>query len=94
VIARVIGGQDVLGSGWIVLGLVAGVIASKIVNRAGEGFILDIILGIAGALVGGYLFNAFGEVGVTGFNFWSMLVAVIGAIVILAIYHAIARRTR
>ena len=80
--------------GWIVLGLISGFIASKIVNKTGEGFILDIILGIAGALVGGYLFNAFGEVGVTGFNLWSMLVAVIGAIVILVIYHAIAGRTR
>jgi uncharacterized membrane protein YeaQ/YmgE (transglycosylase-associated protein family) len=80
--------------GWIVLGLIAGFIASRIVNKTGEGFILDVILGIAGALVGGYLFNAFGEVGVTGFNLWSMLVAVIGAIVILVIYHAIARRTR
>jgi uncharacterized membrane protein YeaQ/YmgE (transglycosylase-associated protein family) len=79
--------------GWIVLGLIAGFIASKIVNKTGEGAILDIILGIAGALVGGYLFNAFGGIGVTGFNLWSMFVAVIGAIVILVIYHAIARRT-
>jgi uncharacterized membrane protein YeaQ/YmgE (transglycosylase-associated protein family) len=80
--------------GWIILGLIAGFIASKIVNKTGEGVLLDIILGIAGALVGGYLFNVFGAVGVTGFNLWSMLVAVIGAIVILVIYHAIARRTR
>jgi uncharacterized membrane protein YeaQ/YmgE (transglycosylase-associated protein family) len=54
--------------------------------------LLDIILGIAGALVGGYLFNVFGAVGVTGFNIWSMLVAVIGAMVILVVYHAIAGR--
>jgi uncharacterized membrane protein YeaQ/YmgE (transglycosylase-associated protein family) len=79
--------------GWIVLGLIAGFIASKIVNKTGEGFIRDIILGIVGALVGGYLFNAFGEAGVTGFNLWSMLVAVIGAILILVIYHAVAQRT-
>jgi uncharacterized membrane protein YeaQ/YmgE (transglycosylase-associated protein family) len=79
--------------GWIVLGLVAGFIASKIVNKTGAGFIRDIILGIVGALVGGYLFNAFGEAGVTGLNLWSMLVAVIGAIVVLVIYHAVARRT-
>jgi uncharacterized membrane protein YeaQ/YmgE (transglycosylase-associated protein family) len=78
--------------GWIILGLIAGFIASKIVNKTGEGVLLDIILGIAGALVGGYLFNVFGAVGVTGFNLWSMLVAVIGAIVILVVYHAIAGR--
>jgi uncharacterized membrane protein YeaQ/YmgE (transglycosylase-associated protein family) len=78
--------------GWIILGLIAGFIASKIVNKTGEGVLLDIILGIAGALVGGYLFNVFGAVGVTGFNLWSMLVAVIGAMVILVVYHAIAGR--
>lgn len=77
---------------WIVLGLIAGFIASKIVNREGEGFILDIVLGIIGALIGGFIFNAFGAVGVTGFNLWSLLVAVIGAIVVLVIYHAIVGR--
>jgi len=76
---------------WIVLGLIAGFIASKIVNKQGEGFILDIVLGIVGAVVGGWLFTAFGAVGVTGFNLWSILVAVIGAIVVLVIYHAIRR---
>ena len=79
--------------GWIVLGLIAGFIASKIVNKSGEGFILDIVLGIVGAIVGGYLFNLVGEVGVTGFNLWSMFVAVIGAVVVLMIYHALFRRT-
>jgi uncharacterized membrane protein YeaQ/YmgE (transglycosylase-associated protein family) len=78
--------------GWIILGLIAGFIASKIVNKTGEGVLLDIILGIAGALVGGYLFNVFGAVGVTGFNIWSMFVAVIGAMLILVVYHAIAGR--
>jgi uncharacterized membrane protein YeaQ/YmgE (transglycosylase-associated protein family) len=77
---------------WIVLGLIAGFIASKIVNRSGEGFLVDVILGIAGAVVGGFLFNEFGAVGVTGFNLYSMGVAVIGAIVILVIYHALFRR--
>ena len=75
---------------WIILGLIAGFIASKIVNRQGEGFILDIVLGIIGAIVGGFIFNAFGGAGVTGFNAYSLLVAVIGAIVVLVIYHAIA----
>ena len=79
--------------GWIVLGLIAGFIASKVVNKTGEGLILDIVLGIVGAVVGGFLFNALGEAGVTGFNLWSMFVAVVGAIVVLVIYHAVVRRT-
>jgi uncharacterized membrane protein YeaQ/YmgE (transglycosylase-associated protein family) len=77
---------------WLILGLIAGFIASKIVNRQGEGILVDIVLGIIGALVGGFLFNAFGAAGVTGFNLYSMVVAVIGAIVVLVIYHALAGR--
>lgn len=77
---------------WIVLGLIAGFIASKIVNKSGEGMILDIILGIVGAVVGGYLFQTFGMAGVTGVNLYSILVASIGAIIFLVIYHAIFRR--
>jgi len=79
--------------GWIVLGLIAGFIASKIVNKTGEGIILDIVLGIVGAVVGGFLFDAIGQVGITGFNLWSMFVSVIGAIVVLLVYHAVFRRT-
>jgi uncharacterized membrane protein YeaQ/YmgE (transglycosylase-associated protein family) len=74
---------------WIVLGLIAGFIASKIVNKSGEGLFLDIVLGVLGAVVGGWLFNAFGMPGVTGFNIYSVLVAVLGAIVFLVIYHLI-----
>jgi uncharacterized membrane protein YeaQ/YmgE (transglycosylase-associated protein family) len=77
---------------WIVLGLIAGFIASKIVNRTGEGPLLDIVLGVVGALVGGFLFNIVGASGVTGFNIWSILVAVAGAVVLLLAYHAIAGR--
>ena len=76
---------------WIVLGLIAGFIGSKIVNKRGEGLILDIILGIVGAIVGGWLFNTFGASGVTGLNLYSLLVAVLGAIVVLVVYHAIRR---
>ncbi|MBV9824109.1 MAG: GlsB/YeaQ/YmgE family stress response membrane protein [Alphaproteobacteria bacterium] len=80
--------------GWIVLGLISGFIASKIVNKSGEGFFLDIVLGIVGAVIGGFLFTAFGASGVTGFNLYSMFVAVVGAIVVLVVYHAIlGRRT-
>jgi uncharacterized membrane protein YeaQ/YmgE (transglycosylase-associated protein family) len=78
--------------GWIVLGLISGFIASKIVNKAGEGVLLDIILGVIGAVVGGWLFHTFGMAGVTGFNLYSMLVAVCGAVVVLVLYHAIAGR--
>jgi uncharacterized membrane protein YeaQ/YmgE (transglycosylase-associated protein family) len=77
--------------GWIVLGLVAGFIASKIVNKEGEGFFLDIVLGVIGAVVGGWLFGIFGATGVTGFNLYSMFVAIIGAVVVLVAYHAIRR---
>ena len=80
--------------GWIVLGLIAGFIASKIVNSTGSGVLVDIILGIVGAIIGGYIFNAMGAVGVTGFNLYSMFVAVVGAIIFLVIYHALfGRRT-
>lgn len=77
---------------WIVLGLIAGFIASKIVNHTGSGIIMDIVLGVVGALVGGFLFSMFGAVGVTGFNIYSMLVAIVGAVVVLWIYHALAGR--
>ena len=79
---------------WIVLGLIAGFIGSKIVNKTGEGLVMDIVLGVIGAVVGGFLFNQFGSAGVTGLNLWSLLVAVIGAVVVLIIYHAITGRGR
>ena len=76
---------------WIVLGLIAGFVGSKIVNKRGEGLILDIILGIVGAFVGGWLFNQFGAHGVTGLNLYSLVVSVIGAVVVLVVYHALRR---
>jgi uncharacterized membrane protein YeaQ/YmgE (transglycosylase-associated protein family) len=76
---------------WMVLGLIAGFIGSKIVNKTGEGFVLDIVLGIVGAIVGGYLFNLFGASGVTGVNIYSLFVAVIGAVLVLIVYHAVRR---
>lgn len=78
---------------WIVLGLISGFIASKVVNKTGEGVLLDIVLGIVGAVVGGFLFNQFGHVGVTGLDLRSMLVAVVGAIVVLVIKHALMGRS-
>lgn len=78
---------------WIVLGLIAGFIASKLVNKTGEGMLMDIVLGIVGAVVGGWLFNAFGMAGVSGLNVYSLLVAVIGAALFLIVYHALTRRS-
>jgi uncharacterized membrane protein YeaQ/YmgE (transglycosylase-associated protein family) len=78
--------------GWLILGLIGGFVASKIVNKTGVGVVLDIVLGIVGAVVGGWLFAALGGTGVTGFNLYSMFVAVIGAIIVLVLYHAVAGR--
>jgi len=75
------------------LGLIAGFIGSKIVNRSGQGFLLDIVLGIVGAVLGGFLFTALGATGITGFNLYSMFVAIVGAVVVLWAYHAISGRS-
>ena len=77
---------------WIVLGLLAGFIGSKLVNKTGEGVIRDIALGIVGAVVGGFLFNLFGAPGVTGLNLYSLLVSVFGAVIFLVAYHVLRRR--
>jgi uncharacterized membrane protein YeaQ/YmgE (transglycosylase-associated protein family) len=78
---------------WIVLGLIAGFIASKIYVGTGQGILMDIVLGIVGAVVGGYLFDMLGAGGITGFNIWSMLVAIVGAVLVLWIYHAVSGRS-
>ena len=77
---------------WIVLGLIAGFIASKIVNHTGSGILMDMVLGIIGALVGGFLFSLFGAIGVTGFNIYSTLVAIVGAVAVLWLYHLLIGR--
>jgi uncharacterized membrane protein YeaQ/YmgE (transglycosylase-associated protein family) len=77
---------------WIILGLIAGFIGSKIVDRQGQGFWLDIALGIVGALAGGFLFDLFGASGVTGLNLYSMIVAIVGSVVVLLIYNAATGR--
>ena len=78
--------------GWIILGLIAGFVGSKIVNKTGQGMILDIVLGIVGAIVGGTLFSLIGMSGVTGLNIWSLIVDVIGSVVVLWLYHKFGRR--
>jgi uncharacterized membrane protein YeaQ/YmgE (transglycosylase-associated protein family) len=77
---------------WIILGLIAGFIGSKIVDKQGQGFWLNIALGIVGALVGGFIFDLVGSTGVTGLNIWSMIVAIIGSVVVLWIYNAVSGR--
>ena len=77
---------------WLVVGLIAGFIGSKIVNKSGEGLVLDIVLGVVGAVVGGFLFNQFGHSGVSGINLYSMLVATVGAVLVLVVYHAVMGR--
>jgi uncharacterized membrane protein YeaQ/YmgE (transglycosylase-associated protein family) len=76
---------------WIVLGLISGFLASKIVNKRGEGFLLDIVLGIIGAVVGGLIAGLFGATGISGLNLHSLILAMVGAICVLFIYHALRR---
>ena len=78
--------------GWLVLGLIAGFIASRLYAGTGQGFILDVILGIIGAVVGGWLFSLFGDQSVNGFNLHSMVVATVGAVAVLWLYHALTGR--
>lgn len=73
---------------WLVPGLIAGFVASKLVNKTGEGVVLDIALGVVGALAGGWFFQQFGQPGVTGLNLWSLIVVADGAVVLLVLYHA------
>jgi uncharacterized membrane protein YeaQ/YmgE (transglycosylase-associated protein family) len=79
---------------WLVVGLVAGWIASMVVNRRGEGFLGDIVVGAIGAFVGGFLFHLIGRTGVTGINLYSIVVAAIGAVVVLLVWHGLVRRSR
>jgi uncharacterized membrane protein YeaQ/YmgE (transglycosylase-associated protein family) len=77
---------------WIILGLIAGYIGSRIVDKQGQGLWLNIALGVIGALVGGFLFDLFGARGVTGLNIYSMIVAIVGSVVVLLIYNALSGR--
>ena len=75
--------------GWIIFGAVTGWLGSLLVNKQGEGCILNIALGLVGALVGGFLFSAIGGSSVTGFNLYSMFVAIMGAVIVLVVWHAV-----
>jgi uncharacterized membrane protein YeaQ/YmgE (transglycosylase-associated protein family) len=78
---------------WIILGLIAGFIGSKVVNKTGAGIIMDVLLGVVGAVVGGFLAGLLGYGGVTGINIYSVVISVVGAIVVLLVYRAVMTRT-
>jgi uncharacterized membrane protein YeaQ/YmgE (transglycosylase-associated protein family) len=87
------GGMMMSVIAWLILGLISGFIASKVVNKSGEGLILDIVLGVIGAFVGGFLATRlFGASDVSGLNLYSIFVSVIGAIIVLMLYHLVVRR--
>jgi uncharacterized membrane protein YeaQ/YmgE (transglycosylase-associated protein family) len=77
---------------WVMLGLIAGFIASKIVEGSGVGLSTNLVLGVVGAFVGGGMFQFLGATGVTGFNLRSLFVAIVGAVVVLVAYHALSSR--
>jgi uncharacterized membrane protein YeaQ/YmgE (transglycosylase-associated protein family) len=79
---------------WVILGLIAGFIGSKLVNRTGQGVILDIVLGIVGAVVGGYVSTLLGMGGVSGLNLYSILIAVVGAVIVLYVYRLVTGTSR
>ncbi len=79
---------------WILVGLIAGLLAKWLMPDSGPGgFILTVLIGMAGASLGGFVARILGGSGVTGFNVWSILVATLGAIVLLILYGLITRRT-
>ena len=78
---------------WIILGLVAGWLASVIMKtNATQGALMDIILGVVGSVVGGFVFNLFGQPGVTGFDLYSLAVATVGAVILIALGRALSPR--
>jgi len=78
---------------WIILGLISGFVASKLVNHSGSGLLLDLVIGIVGALLGGFIGAKLGLGGLENFwSAWTWLLAIVGAVVVLMIYNAVARR--
>jgi uncharacterized membrane protein YeaQ/YmgE (transglycosylase-associated protein family) len=81
--------------GWVILGAIAGWIASIIMKKNSQmGALANIVVGIVGAFIGGFLFHIFGGIGITGFNLWSIIVATIGAIVLLWIVNLFSKSKR
>ena len=78
-------------STWVLLGLITGLLGSKIVNRRGEGMLLNTVLGIVGAVIGGYLFDLVGSDRAARLDLYTVLVATAGAVLVLVVYHSIRR---
>ena len=79
---------------WIIIGALAGWLASIVMHtNARQGLLMDIIVGIVGALIGGFLFNAIGVPGVTGFNVWSLFVAFVGAVILIGLLRLVTGRS-
>jgi uncharacterized membrane protein YeaQ/YmgE (transglycosylase-associated protein family) len=76
---------------WLVVGLIAGFLASKVINKTGEGLVMDIVLGVVGAIVGGFLFGLIGHSAPNGINIYSIFVAFVGSVVVLLLYHMVFR---
>ena len=80
---------------WLIIGAVAGWLASKVLKTSGrQGLLMDIVVGILGAFLGGFLFEKFGSTGITGFNIWSLFVAFTGAVVMLVVIRLLTGRRR
>jgi uncharacterized membrane protein YeaQ/YmgE (transglycosylase-associated protein family) len=78
---------------WIILGLISGFVASKLVNHTGSGVLIDIVIGIVGALLGGFIGSKLGLGGLENFwSLWTWLLAIVGAVIVLVIYNAVAGR--
>ncbi len=78
---------------WIILGLISGFVASKLVNHSGSGILIDLVIGIVGAIIGGFIGAKLGLGGIEGFwSPWSWLLSILGAVVVLLIYNAVSRR--
>ena len=77
---------------WIVIGIIAGWIAEQ-VTKTSMGLMMNLVIGVVGAFVGGFLMSIIGGQGITGFNIWSLIVATLGAIVLILIVNAVRRKT-
>jgi uncharacterized membrane protein YeaQ/YmgE (transglycosylase-associated protein family) len=74
---------------WVLLGLITGLVANKLVNQTGDSVVVDIALGVGGALAAGWVFKQVLQPGAVGLDPWSLLVAVVGAVVLLVLYRTV-----
>ena len=80
---------------WLVVGTLAGWLAGRVMGTSRQqGLLLDVVVGIAGALIGGFLFSQFGATDTTGFSIWSLFVAFTGAVVLLGVIRLVSGRRK